>query len=65
MVSAPNGTTEDAANAAVAEITGASVKRIASAAEGPQLLLEHQLDDVGERLKKTSGADAVRTEPLL
>ena len=31
----------------------------------PQLLLEHQLDDVGERLQHALRADEVRTEPLL
>ena len=31
----------------------------------PQLLLEHQLDDVGERLQQPLPADADRAEPLL
>ena len=65
VVSAPNGTTAKAANAAVAEMIGASAKSKRVGRLRPQLLLEHQLDDVGERLQQALRPDAVRAEALL
>ena len=65
VVSVPNGTTENAANAAAAEMIGAIAKRSASAAFGRSVLLEHQLDDVGERLQQPREADAVRAAAVL
>ena len=55
VVSAPNGTTANAANAAVAEMIGASAKSKRIGGARPQLLLEHQLDDVGDRLEEALG----------
>ena len=46
-------------------MTGASAKSTASAALRPQLLLEHQLDDVGERLQQSLRARPGRAEALL
>ena len=65
VVSAPNGTTAKAANAAVAEMIGASSEEHRVGPAGPQLLLEHQLDDVGERLQQPGGPDPVRPLALL
>ena len=64
-MSAPNGTTENAANAAVAEMIGRERKEQRVGRRRPELLLEQQLDDVGQRLEQALRADQVRAEPLL
>jgi hypothetical protein len=56
--------TEKAANAAAVEMTGAIEQQRVGRLR-PQLLLEDQLDDVGERLEDAFEADAVRAVAVL
>ena len=61
----PNGTTENAANAARRRDDRRDREEERVGGLRPQLLLEQQLDDVGERLQRALGADAVRADAVL
>ena len=59
----PNGMTENAVNAQIAEIIGAKKKTTLSAARGRMSSLNGQLHAVGEGLQQAERADLVRAGP--